>query len=1063
MNIVAFALTRPIALLVLILGVTLAGVWSLVRMPRDVFPDLGVPTIYVAQPYGGMDPSQMEGYLTNYYEYHFLYVNGIEHVESKSIQGVSLIKLQFHPGTDMARAMAETVAYVNRSRAFMPPGTIPPFITRFDAGSVPVGNLVFYSDDPKLGLKDLQDAALFRVRPLFATLPGVSAPPPFGGSPRTIVIRADPDRLRAYDMSPDEVVQALVKGNTISPSGNIRIGDQIPIVPVNSVAPTMRDLEQIAIRSAGTRSVFIRDVATIEDSADIQTGFALVNGRRTVYIPVTKRADASTMTVVGLVKSNLERFQAALPEGVRVSYEFDQSPYVTRAIEGLVQEGLLGAVLTGLMVLLFLRDWRSAFVVVLNIPLALIGASLALFVSGQTVNIMTLGGLALAVGILVDEATVTIENTHAHLARGSPQARAALDATRETAQPRLLAMLCILAVFIPALFMQGAARSLFVPLALAVGFSMVASYLLSSTLVPVLSVWLLRKHRDASHEATNALTAFDRFRARYAAVCTTLVRARWLVAPLYLAAATAIVALIGPSLGREIFPIVDAGQFTLRVRAPAGTRVERTEQIAKQVLDAVAREVGNEGVSISMGFVGVQPGAYPVNTIHLWTSGPEEAVLQVQLAKGVARVDELQERLREVLPRELPGVRFSFEPSDIVSRVMSFGAPTPVQVAVSGPDLAANRGYAERLAAALREVPTLRDVGFEQSLEYPSIQVSIDRERAGLLGVTVDQAARSLSEATSSSRYTAANYWADPRSGVAYQVQVQIPEQRMDSLEQVRNIPIALQDGQPVPLRQIADVSESTILGEYDRYNMQRMLTLGANVVGEDLGRAAQRVDDAIAALGAPPPKVSVAVRGQVKPMRELFEGLALGLGVAVLAIFLLLAANFQSFRAAVAILLTLPAVLAGVALALRVTDTTLNIQSFMGAIMAVGVAVANSILLATFAQQRRVDGLELAAATVEGATGRLRAILMTSLAMIAGMIPMAIGHGEGGEQTAPLGRAVIGGLVGATLATLFVLPALLALIQRGGRHVSASIHPDDEASPHHAPPAAAHARALPR
>src|SRR5688572_2298372 len=434
-------------------------------MSRDIFPDLGVPTLYVAQPYGGMDPAQMEGFITNYYEYHFLYINGIEHVESKNIQGVALIKLQFHPGTNMAAAMAETVSYVNRARAFMPTGTIGPFVMRFDAGSVPVGNLVFSSDDPNVQLKDLQDAALFKVRPLFATLPGVSAPPPFGGSPRTIVVRADPDRLRSYGMSPDEVVQALAKGNTISPSGNIRIGDQIPMVPVNSVAPTAKDLEAVAIRSDGTRSVFIRDVGTVEDSSDIQTGFALVNGRRTVYIPVTKRADASTVTVVNLVKENLEKFQTALPPGVKVSYEFDQSPYVTRAIGGLVQEGALGAVLTGLMVLLFLRDWRSAVVVVLNIPLAVVAAGLALWVSGQTVNIMTLGGLALAVGILVDEATVTIENVHSHLARGSTLSRAAKEATRETAIPRLLAMLCILAVFIPALFMQGAARSLFVPLA----------------------------------------------------------------------------------------------------------------------------------------------------------------------------------------------------------------------------------------------------------------------------------------------------------------------------------------------------------------------------------------------------------------------------------------------------------------------------------------------------------------------------------------------------------------------------------------------------------------------
>ena len=418
MNMVSFAMRRPFTIVVLAIATVLAGILGIARMARDIFPDLGVPILYVAQPYGGMDPAQMEGFLVNYYEYHFLYINGIEHVESKSIQGAALIKLQFHPGTNMASAMAETVSYVNRSRAFMPVGTVPPFVMRFDAGSVPVGDLVFADETGKLGLKDLQDAALFKVRPLFATLPGVSAPPPFGGAPRAIVVNVDPDRLRAYNMSPEEVVAALTKGNSISPSGNVRFGSMMPIVPVNSVIGNVRGLGDVPIRSDGTRTIFVRDIGNVEDGSDIETGYALVNGRRTVYIAVTKRADASTLSVVNLVKANLPKFQSVLPEGVKVSYEFDQSPYVTRSIFGLTEEGMLGAVLTGLMVMLFLRDWRSAIVVVVNIPLAILAAALALWVSGQTVNLMTLGGLALAVGVLVDEATVVIENVHAHLARG---------------------------------------------------------------------------------------------------------------------------------------------------------------------------------------------------------------------------------------------------------------------------------------------------------------------------------------------------------------------------------------------------------------------------------------------------------------------------------------------------------------------------------------------------------------------------------------------------------------------------------------------------------------------
>jgi len=686
---------------------------------------------------------------------------------------------------------------------------------------------------------------------------------------------------------------------------------------------------------------------------------------------------------------------------------------------------------------------------VVNIPLAIAAALLALWISGQTVNIMTLGGLALAVGILVDEATVTIENVHTHVSRGSTLSRAALDATAETTLPRLLAMLCIVAVFIPAFFMQGAAKSLFVPLSLAVGFAMLASYVLSSTLVPVLAVWLLRgsaeAHGRAGSGAKPTTGFFDRIRASYAGLASGIVRLRWVVVPAYLVLAAAVIYLVGRSLGREIFPIVDAGQFSLRIRAPAGTRIERTEQLALKTLDAIKQEVGPDNVAISMGFVGVQPGAYPVNTIHLWTSGPEETVLQVQLKSGAARVADLKETLRKKLAEQFPGVRFSFEPSDIVSRVMSFGATTPVQVAVSGSDFAANRQYAEKLKASLANVSSLRDLNYEQSMDYPAIKVDFDRQRGGVMGVSADQVARALTEATSSSRYTAANYWADPKSGVGYQVQVQIPEQRMNSLDEVRNIPVANRQGQQIGLGQVADVVNGTVQGQFDRYNMQRMLTLSANVAGEDLGRVADRVDAAVKSAGELPPKVNVAVRGQIAPLRELFTSLTSGLGIAVLVIFLLLAANFQSFRLSLAVILTVPAVLAGVTVMLWVTGTTLNLQSFMGAIMAIGVAVANAILLVTFAERSRTAGMTVRESAVEGASSRLRPILMTSFAMIAGMVPMALGSGEGGEQTAPLGRAVIGGLVGATLATLLVLPAIFSLLQRQGTRLTPSLYPDEQ------------------
>src|SRR6266699_3923448 len=489
MNLVTPSLRRPITVIVLVVAIAAGAVLALRRMPRDIFPTLGIPTIYVAQPYGGMDPAQMEGYLTYYYEYHFLYITGIEHVESKSIQGAAIIKLQFYPGTDMSQAMSETVAYVNRARAFMPPGTVPPFIMRFDAGSVPVGNLVFSSDSRSVA--EMQDAALNLVRPLFATLPGVSAPPPFGGSARSIVVNVKPDRLRSYNLSPDDIVAAMCPANLLTPSGNMPIKGKYPMVPLNSVARNIKDLESVPLRTGSYPTVFLRDVGDVTDASDIVTSYALVNGRRTVYIPVTKRADASTLSVVGLVKKNLPRFQSAVPGDVKVSYEFDQSPYVTRAIAGLTLEGALGALLTGLMVLLFLRDWRSALIVVINIPLSLLGAVLALWITKQTINIMTLGGLALAIGILVDMSTVVIENIHTHLGRRKAVGRAVVDSGREVALPLLIAMLCVLAVFVPSFFMVGAAKAMFLPLSLAVGFSIVASYLLSSTLVAILSGWVL--------------------------------------------------------------------------------------------------------------------------------------------------------------------------------------------------------------------------------------------------------------------------------------------------------------------------------------------------------------------------------------------------------------------------------------------------------------------------------------------------------------------------------------------------------------------------------------------
>ncbi len=1044
------ALRRPITILVAVIAVALTAFFAVSRMRADIFPNLNLPVIYVAQPYGGMSPAQMEGYITYYYEYHFLYVNGIESVESKSIQNTSLLKLTFHPGTDMAEALAQTIGYVNRARAFMPPGTVGPFIMRFDAGTVPVGYLVFRSESRSLG--EIQDLALNRVRPQFATLPGLTSPPPFGGSQRTIVIRVDPDRLRSYGMSPDEVIRAVTAGNVIMPSGSVNIGDQTRISPMNSVVTNINDLLELPIRTGAGPTVSIKDVGSVSDSTDIPTAYALVNSRRAVYIPVTKRPDASTLTVVSEVKANLARFQALVPDDIAVSYELDQSRNVSAALQAVLREAALGALLTGLMVLLFLRDWRSATIVVVTIPFALLAAVVALWGAGQTINIMTLGGLALAVGILVDEATVAIENIHTHLARGAPIARGVLDASGEVVVPRLLAMLSVVAVFVPSFFMTGVSQALFVPLSLAVGFAMIASFFLSSSLVPVLSVWLLAKHRLSRGVELHAEDWVERLRARLATVLHWLSPARGLLVAAYLLVTVATVAGVGLTLGREIFPPAGANQFQLRFRAPAGTKFESTERLASDVLDEIKRAAGPNNVDVSLGYVGVQPSSYPINTIFLWTGGSHEGVLQVALKpEARLRIDDFEEVLRGRFHDRFPTAQFSFEPGDIVSRMMNFSAPTPVEVAIAGPDFAASRTFAAKVRDELARIPTLRDLQFGQVLDYPAIQVDVNRQMAGQLGVTVDQIGRSFAAATSSSRFVSPNYWADPRTGIAFQVQVEVPQPRMTSLDDLRVVPVSADRRSHPLLGDVARIENSTIVGEYDRVNGQRIVTLTANVFGEDLGRMASRVDQAIARAGTPPRGAAVTVRGQLAAMRETFTNITAGLVVAVVVIFLLLAANFQSLRLAFVVVSTVPAVLMGVVLMLAATRTTLNVQSFMGAIMAIGVAVANAILLVTFAEHARRHGGSPLHTAIHAARARMRPVLMTSAAMIAGMIPMALAIGEGAEATAPLGRAVIGGLAAATVATLIVLPSVYSLVLQSAVAASPSLDPDDPESAYRA------------
>ncbi|MDB5391034.1 MAG: mdtC 1, partial [Planctomycetaceae bacterium] len=1049
--VVAVALACAVALRPKIVDQTLQkyGIeLPLQTMKVDIFPALNLPVIYVAQPYGGMDPAQMEGLLTNYYEYHFLYISNIHHVESRNIQGMALMKLFFHPKTDMAQAMAETINYVNRSRAFMPPGTVSPFVMRFDTGSVPVGYLVLSSATKTIG--EIQDQALFKVRPMFTALPGVSAPPPFGGSARTIVIRANPERLRTYSISPDEVLTALAAGNAVSPSGNLHLGTMYPVVPTNALIKDIRDMGGIPIRTNNGPPVFMRDIGTIEDSTDLPTGYALVNGRRAVYILATKRAEASTMSVIDEIKKALPSMQKELPDDIRVSFEFDQSPYVTRAIQSLFTEGALGAILTGLMVLIFLRDWRSALVVVLNIPLAIMGALLGLWLCDHTINLMTLGGLALAVGILVDEATVEIENIHTQFARTDSIAMAVRLGNAQTAVPRLLAMLCVLAVFVPSFFMQGAARSLFIPLSLAVGFSMIASYILSSTFVPVMSVWLLRHVGHAAGDQKKS--AFDRLTGWYGNLVGRLVAVRWLVIVGYLALCGCIVVGVGSRLGLEIFPQAGVGEFRLRFRAPDGTHFDTTERYALGVLETVSEHVGPQNVDITLGYVGTIPSSFPINAVYQWSRGPEEGILRISLKHGSGVNTELaKDELRRILAAKFPELRFSFEPADIVSEVMSFGSPTPIEIAARGANLDESRAYMLEVQRELASIPSLRDVQIAQSLDYPTVNVKIDREKASFTGTTASQVSRSVVAATSSTRFVAQNYWPDPKTGIGYQVQLEIPQTAMTQAEDLATIPINYRDGKALLLRDVAQISTGSMPGQFDRYNMKREITLTANLSGADLGAVASQISQVLAKLdqdGKKPKGVTTEVRGQIPPLRQITSGLGVGLVLAIVVIFLLLTANFQSLRLALTTVSTAPAVLSGVVLSLWITGATLNIQSFIGAIMAIGVAMANAILLVTFAEASRRERGDSREAAIHGAERRFRAILMTSLAMGVGMIPMALGLGEEGAQTAPLGRAVIGGLAAATLATLLVLPTVFAVMQRYAPNRSASLDPLDRQSP---------------
>jgi len=1069
MNLIRFALRKPISILVLVAGLFFFGINAVRDIKIDILPKMNLPVIYIAHPFGGYTPDQMETYFGKQYVNILLFANGVKSIETKNVQGLTLMKLTYYEGTNMAQAAAEVSALANRAQAIFPPGSNPPFVIRFDASSLPVGQLVLSSATKSNN--ELQDLANVYVRASFTSIPGLLAPAPFGGNVRTVEINVNPELLRIHNLTPDQIVDAIRLNNQTAPSGNVRIGDKNYITPTNNTIKEVKDFENIPLFKGGVQNLYLRDVAVVKDGADVTAGYALINGKRSVYISIAKSGDASTWDVVSNLKKALPKIQSTLPEDVSLSYEFDQSVFVINAVKSLVSEGAIGAVLTGLMVLLFLGDRRAALIVIMTIPTSIISGVLFLKLFGQTINIMSLSGLALAIGILVDESTVTIENIHQHLDLGKPKALAIWDACKEIALPKLLILLCILAVFAPAFTMVGIPGALFLPLALAIGFSMVVSFLLSQTFVPVMANWMMKVHtkEHGADEVTHdpgeqkrllaegkigsgkdgKFSRFDKFRLKFLSFITNLLNYRKPVTIIYLAGVTGLAILFLDKIGKDVLPKVNSSQFQLRLRAPDGTRLERTEEKALTVLKELEKMVGKDHIAISSVYVGQHPSVFSVNPIYLFTSGPHEAVFQVSLKEYHANMDEFKDKLRAKIKEALPDVKVSFEPIELTEKVLSQGSPTPVEVRIAGKNKKQNEVYANKIVAKLSQIDYLRDVQIAQPVNYPSLNINIDRVRAAQVGVDMNDISRSLIASTSSSRYTEKNIWVDEKYGLAYNVQVQVPLNQMKSIDEINEIPLLKNTNRPV-LGDVATITPTISNGEDDNLGAMPYLSVTANINKKDLGSAATDVSKAIKSLGELPRGLFIEPIGLTTVLNETLSSLQSGLLVAIVVIFLMLSANFQSFKVSFVILTAVPAVVLGSLIMLMLTGSTLNLQSYMGIIMSVGVSIANAVLLITNAEQlRKISGNALEAAK-EAASLRLRPIIMTSVAMITGMLPMAIGHGEGGDQVSPLGRAVIGGLLFSTFAVLIILPLIFTWVQGKTTTQSVSLDPEDKDSKHY-------------
>src|SRR5882672_243478 len=1051
MWIVRLALRRPYTFVVLALLIAVLGVAAIVTMPVDIFPAINIPVVTVIWSYSGLSPTEMQNRIVTVTERAFTTtVNGIEHIESVSLRGVAITRLYFHPNVPIEAAIAQVNAQAQQIVRVLPPGIFPPLIIQYNAASVPVLLASLSSD--QLPEEQLNDLGNNFIRTQLVTIQGASVPVPYGGKLRVVNVDIDPDALYARGLSPQDVTNAVLTQNVILPAGTAKIGTREYDIATNSSPELLNELNNIPIRYVNGAMVYVRDVGFVHDGFSPQTNLVRRDGRHSALLPILSNGSASTLTVVDQARKLMPKILAGLPSSLKVDFLFDQSVFVRAAITGVLHEGAIAGLLTALMILLFLRSWRSTLIVATSIPLSILTSVIVLKVLNQSLNVMTLGGMALAVGILVDDATVEIENNHRHMDLGKPLRQAILDGAAEVATPAFVATLSICIVFVPILFLGGVGGALFAPLAMSVVFAMLASYFLSRTLVPTMVLYLLapearaRESREAGHPAKRRSlfgrisdafeTAFQKLAARYEGVLDwALAHTRTVITVLLVFAAVSL--FLYPFVGRDFFPTVDAGQLRLHVRTPAGTRIEETERYFQQVEDYIRQVIPARELAAIIDNIGV-PNSINLALSDSVTVGPADGEILVSLNTPHGPTAGYLKRLRDELPKRFPDLEFFAQPADIVSQILNFGLPAPIDIQITGPLADSERNYevATQIAAELRGVPGAVDVHVQQILDAPRIMIDTDRALAQQVGLTQRDVASSLLISLTGSGATTTNFWLNYRNGVSYQVVVQTPQHRVASLDALHRTPVAIA-GQATPqlLGNLADFHRTVTPLSLNHYNVQPVFDVYAGVQGRDLGSVASEVYDIIAKFQTQLPKgSSIVVRGQVLSMNQSFLALALGIAFAVLFVYFLMVVNFQSWLDPLIILMALPGALAGILWALFTTGTTISVPALMGCIMAIGVATSNSILMITFANEQRhpeFGAHEAREAALLAGRTRLRPVLMTALAMLIGMLPMSLGLGEGGEQNAPLGRAVIGGLMVATFYTLFFVPVTYSVLRR--------------------------------